>query len=205
MLLLLRERFEPRANWSASYCARPLVFRTVLICEVRSFGEKCRLQRQITVSSAISSTVIQLEGLSLLGILRPVDRVRWQTALPDGGESVLSTPLKIRILGIEKRNLRSRLRGCRLPWATKTISDPQASAGVSPPASAIRMGRVALRRLVLERAAVPMWIAPYTTPGRPLVSPGIAGSRVPVDGRHHRARPRCFAGYCPYLSPCVLI
>jgi hypothetical protein len=112
--LLLRERFEPRANWSASYCARPLVFRTVLICEVRSFGEKCRLQRQITGSSAISSTVIQLEGLSLLGILRPVDRVRWQTALPDGGESVLSTPLKIRILGIEKRNLRSRLRGCRL-------------------------------------------------------------------------------------------
>src|SRR5712671_202803 len=49
-------------------------------CEVRSFGEKCRLQPQIAVSSAISSTVIQLKGLSLSGILGPVDRVRWQTA-----------------------------------------------------------------------------------------------------------------------------
>jgi hypothetical protein len=42
-------------------------------CEVRSFGEKCRLQPQIAVSSAISSTVIQLEGLSLLGIFGLVD------------------------------------------------------------------------------------------------------------------------------------
>src|SRR6476660_729367 len=30
LLSLVGERFEPRANCSANYCARPLVFRTVL-------------------------------------------------------------------------------------------------------------------------------------------------------------------------------
>ena len=38
-----------------------------------AFGEKCRLQPQIAVSSAISSTVTQLEDLSLLGIFGLVD------------------------------------------------------------------------------------------------------------------------------------
>jgi hypothetical protein len=41
--------------------------------EVRSFGEKCRLQVQNAVASAISSTVLRLEGLSLLEILGMIE------------------------------------------------------------------------------------------------------------------------------------
>src|SRR5450631_3173213 len=62
-----------------------------------AFGEKCRLQPQIAVSSAISSTVIHLEGLSLLGIFGLVDRARQQTAQVDGGESV-------RLIGFRNRS-----------------------------------------------------------------------------------------------------
>ena len=53
--------------------------------EVRSLGEKSRLQPQIPVSGIISGTVHRLKGLSLLGIFRTLDRVQPLSALLDGG------------------------------------------------------------------------------------------------------------------------
>jgi len=89
-LSLVRDKeFEPCANCTASYRARPSVFRTVTKNgEVRSFGEKCRLQSQIVVSSAISSTVSHPEGLSLLGILglRPSSTADCPGLLAEGEE-----------------------------------------------------------------------------------------------------------------------
>jgi hypothetical protein len=53
--------------------------------EVRSLGEKSRLQPQIPVSGIISGTVRRLKGLSLLGIFGTLDRVQPLSALNDGG------------------------------------------------------------------------------------------------------------------------
>ena len=74
-----------RIAWRVLARGRAFEVRKINQDEVRSFGEKCRLQPQISVSSTISSTVSHPEGLSLLGILGLVDRDRQQTARVDGG------------------------------------------------------------------------------------------------------------------------